>query len=180
MADTKGCYRCCVVSSASDYHMYMCAATPSNILLMQWYDPLNKFMLLGVSAWFVAKVHTYIQTYIHPFNCPLSGTTRVNRYQRGKTIWILLKQEAVSGSGISWAVCKSAPCSRQTTTPAPRHSVIYRPHALLAAQPNQQRQSTEGQHYQCRWVRNIIRQVTNSASVKWQHDHDNTFKVLEE
>ena len=143
MADTKGCYRCCVVSSASDYHMYMCAATPSNILLMQWYDPLNKFMLLGVSAWFVAKVHTYIQTYIHPFNCPLSGTTRVSRYQRGKTIWILLKQEAVSGSGISWAVCKSAPCSRQTTTPAPHHSVIYRPHALLAAQPNQQLQSTE-------------------------------------
>jgi len=34
----------------------------------------------------------------------------------------------VSGSGISWAICKSAPCPRQITT---------RP-------PNQQRQSTEG------------------------------------
>ena len=41
----------------------------------------------------------------------------------------------MSGSGISWAICKSAPCSRQTTTPAPDHSVFYRPYALPAAQP---------------------------------------------
>jgi len=34
------------------------------------------------------------------------------------------KQETVSGSGISWAICKSAPCSRQITTPAPHHSVL--------------------------------------------------------
>jgi len=34
-----------------------------------------------------------------------------------------------------WAVCKSAPCSRQTTTPAPHQSVFYRPDALPAAQP---------------------------------------------
>ena len=45
----------------------------------------------------------------------------------------------MSGSGISWAVCKSAPCSRQITTPAPHHSVFYRPCALPATQP-----STEG------------------------------------
>ena len=31
----------------------------------------------------------------------------------------VLKQQTVSGSGISWAICKSAPRSRQTTTPAP-------------------------------------------------------------
>ena len=30
----------------------------------------------------------------------------------------------MSGSGISWAICKSAPRSRQITTPAPRHSVF--------------------------------------------------------
>ena len=50
-------------------------------------------------------------------------------------IWISLKQETVSGSGISWAICKSVPCSRQITTPAPHHSVFYRPDALPAAQP---------------------------------------------
>ena len=41
----------------------------------------------------------------------------------------------MSGSGISWAICKLAPCSRQTTTPAPHHSVFYRPDAVPAAQP---------------------------------------------
>ena len=34
--------------------------------------------------------------------------------------WILLKQETVSGSGISWAICTSAPRSRQITMPAPQ------------------------------------------------------------
>ena len=58
-----------------------------------------------------------------------AGTRKV------KPIWILLKQETVSGSGISWAVWKSAPHSRQITTPAPHHSVFYRPDALPAAQP---------------------------------------------
>jgi len=33
----------------------------------------------------------------------------------------------VSGSGVSWAICKSAPCPRQITTPAPHHSVSYSP-----------------------------------------------------
>jgi len=41
----------------------------------------------------------------------------------------------VSGSGISWVICKSAPRSRQLTTPTPHHSVFYRPDALPAAQP---------------------------------------------
>ena len=58
-----------------------------------------------------------------------AGTRKV------KPIWILLKQETVSGSGISWAICKSAHRSRQLTTPAPHHSVFYRPDALPAAQP---------------------------------------------
>jgi len=41
----------------------------------------------------------------------LSGTTLVSRYQKGKTITNLyfLQQERFRGSGISWAICKSAP-----------------------------------------------------------------------
>ena len=48
----------------------------------------------------------------------------------------------MSGSGISWAICKSAPRSRQITTPAPHHSVFTGRMPFLP--PNQQRQSTEG------------------------------------
>jgi len=43
--------------------------------------------------------------------------------------------EWLSGSGISWAIYKSASRSTQITTPAPHHSVFYRPDALPAAQP---------------------------------------------
>jgi len=48
----------------------------------------------------------------------------------------------VSGSGISWAICKSAPRSRQITTPAPHHSVFTGRMPFLPV--NQQCQSTEG------------------------------------
>jgi len=60
--------------------------------------------------------------------------------RKAKTIWILLKQETVSDSGISSAICKSAPRSRQTTTPAPQFFTGWMPFLP----PNQQRQSTEG------------------------------------
>ena len=43
---------------------------------------------------------------------------------------------------IIWAICKSAPCSRQTTTSAPHHSVFTGRMPFLL--PNQQRQSIEG------------------------------------
>jgi len=65
-----------------------------------------------------------------------SGTRKV------KPILILLKQETVSGSGISWAMCKSAPRSRQITMPAPHRSVFTGRKPFLP--PNKQRQSTEG------------------------------------
>jgi len=93
-------------------------------------------------------VHTYTATNIglcthtHTFNGPFSATTRVSQYQNGKPIWILLKQETVSGSGSSWAICKSAYRSRQTTMPAPHHSVLTGRMPFLL--PNQQRQSTDG------------------------------------
>ena len=78
------------------------------------------------------------QTHTHTHSrwtalCP--GLPRWAGTRKVKPIWILLKQEIVSGSGISWVVCKSALCSRQTTMPAPHHSVFYRPDALPAAQP---------------------------------------------
>jgi len=62
--------------------------------------------------------HTHL-TALFPGLPRCAGTRTV------KTIWILLEQETVSGSGISWAVCKSAPRSGQITTPAPHHSVHF-------------------------------------------------------
>ena len=72
--------------------------------------------------------------------CP--GLPRWAGTRKVKPIWILLEQEPVGGRGISWAICKSAPRSRQITMPAPHHSVFTGRMPFLP--PNQQRQSTEG------------------------------------
>ena len=68
---------------------------------------------------FIATWHTHTRLMAL---CP--GLPRWAGTRKVKPIWILLKQETVSGSGISWAICKSAPCSRQITMPAPHHSVF--------------------------------------------------------
>ena len=73
-----------------------------------------------------------------------AGTRKV------KPIWILLKQETVSGSGISWTICKSAPRFRQITTPLPHHSVFYRPDSLPATQP------TASKHCVSKYTRDIF------------------------
>ncbi|XP_011299996.1 mitogen-activated protein kinase kinase kinase kinase 5 isoform X5 [Fopius arisanus] len=44
--DTKGCSKCCVGRNPYNGYKYLCGAMPAGIFLMQWYDPLNKFMLL--------------------------------------------------------------------------------------------------------------------------------------
>ena len=76
--------------------------------------------------------HTHTHTRLTALFLGLPGWAGTRKV---KPIWILLKQETVSGSGISWATCKSAPRSRQITTPAPHRSVFYRPDSLPAAQP---------------------------------------------
>ena len=63
--------------------------------------------------------HTHIRLTALCPGLPRSAGTR-----KVKPIWTLLKQETVRGSGISWAICKSAPRSRQMTTPTPNHSVF--------------------------------------------------------
>ena len=70
----------------------------------------------------------------------------------------------MSGSGISWAICKSAPRSRQITTPAPHHSVFYRLDALPAAQPWQ---STEGE--QCNICKQSAENLSCSPNNEKQH-----------
>jgi len=89
--------------------------------------------VLRNSISYASVAHTHMHTHLtalFPVLPEWAGTRKV------KPIWILLNQETVSGIGISWDICKSAPHSRQITTPAPHSSVFfYRPDALPAAQP---------------------------------------------
>ena len=80
-----------------------------------------------------------------------------------KPIRILLKQETVNGSGISWAICKSAPRSRQITTPAPHHLSVFRGRMPFLS-PNSRCQSTEGIR-KCRKIGRLLeRVITQSMS----------------
>ena len=101
---------------------------------------------------FQCTLRVYLLTYYthaHPFNGPLSGTTQVSRYQKGKKpIWTLLKQETVSGSGISWAICKSAPRSREITTPVLHYSSFLQAGCPSCRPTNSVKALKDKQHYQ--------------------------------
>ena len=73
-------------------------------------------------------------------------------------IWILLKQETVSASGISWAICKSASRSRRITMPVP-HLFKFFTGRVPFLPPNHQCQSTEGT------------QLDDDPSCTWQHGY---------
>jgi len=124
-------------------YIFCCRSRHINLVLLHLCK--NSICIEGVVniALHLKWCFTHKHTHTHPFNSPLSGTTRVSQHQKGKPVWILLKQETLSGSGISWSIYKSAPRSRQITTPAPHNSVFtgWMPFLL----PNQQRQSTEGE-----------------------------------
>ena len=79
----------------------------------------------------ITHTHAHL-TALFPGLPRWAGTRKV------KPIWILLKQETVSGSGFSWAIC-----SRQITMPEPHHSVFFTGRMPFLP-PNQQHQSTEG------------------------------------
>ena len=79
-------------------------------------------------------------THTCPFNGPSSGTTRVSRYQKGKTNLDFTEER---DSKWQWhqlghmQVCTSLQTDNHAST---HHSVFYRPDALPAAQPTASKQ----------------------------------------
>jgi len=75
---------------------------------------------LQTSDWMTADslitVHTHTHTHTG-LTALCSGLPGWAGTRKVKPIWILLMQETVSVTGISWTICKSAPCSRHANTP---------------------------------------------------------------
>jgi len=98
--------------------------------------------------------------------CP--GLPRWAGIRKGKPIWILLKQQTVSGGGISWAICKSAPLLQTDNHASTHHSVFYRPYALPAAQP------TASKH----WRHKIsYENLTIMPKLRWTYDRRLIYKT---
>ena len=99
-------------------------------------------------------------THTHPFNGPFSGTTRVSRYQKGKTS--LDFTEARDGEW-QWhqqgrmQVCTLLQTDNHTSTPPLSFFTGRMPFPL----PNQQRQSTEGKKVYSKIIINIPYMLTS-------------------
>ena len=115
-----------------------CFAEPCNFFVPYRYLYQGRSIneLQNAVFWLIFKIsHTHTLTHLTAI-CPgLPGWASTRKV---KASWILLKQETVSGSGISLDICKSAPLSSQITMPAPP------PGQMPFLSPHQQRQSTEG------------------------------------
>ena len=127
--------------------------------------------------------HTNTHTHTHAHTCTRTHThTRLTALFPGlhgwagtrkvKPIWILLKQETVSGSGISWAmqVCTSLQTDNHASTPQLSFFTGRMPFLL----PNQQRQSTEGNNHTNTSSLNFYRpdalsDAQPTVSAEWLH-----------
>ena len=110
--------------------------TGSNLLFIKKTNSRKKYVISLMPV----ITHTHTHTHLTALFLGLFGWAGTRKVQ---PIWILLKQETMSGSSISWAICKSAPRSRQITTPAPPQLSFFTDRMPFLP-PNQQHQSTGG------------------------------------
>jgi len=119
---------------------------------------LNSFL----AAYWHIITHSHTHTHTHPFNNPFSGTTRVSRYQKGKTN---LDFTEARESEWQWhqlghmQVCISLQTNNHSSTPPLKFFTGRMPFLP----PNQQHQSTEG--------------TIGTSSVVWLSWMDNRHKV---
>ncbi|XP_050452539.1 mitogen-activated protein kinase kinase kinase kinase 5 isoform X2 [Cataglyphis hispanica] len=97
--DTKGCTKCCVGRNPYNGYKYLCGAMPAGIFLMQWYDPLNKFMLLKHFDCVLPSPLNVFKMIITPeMEYPMVCVSVKQPYQQNK-----LKLDLINmNSGASW------------------------------------------------------------------------------
>ena len=94
---------------------------------------LTQFDPLSISKW-QCWWSLFNHPHTHTFNGPLSGTTQVSQYQKGKTN---LDFTEARDSEWQWHQLghMQVHLAPDISAPAPHHSVFYRPDALPVTQP---------------------------------------------
>jgi len=96
-----------------------------------------RVMLNVAKIFWISRVVTHRRTHLTALFPVLPGWAGTRKV---KPIWILLKQETVSGSGISWAICKLPPTSRH-------NHASTQPLSFLQARCPSCRQPTASKHW---------------------------------
>ena len=111
--------------------------TGTNVLNFEWLPQTGGSAPLICLGSHKHSQKNWRQTDRYPFDSLFPKATWVSQHQKGETILDFKEAwDDGGGSGISWTTHKSyASRSRQITTPAPHHSICYRPDALSDAQP---------------------------------------------
>ncbi|GIX89633.1 hypothetical protein CEXT_420791 [Caerostris extrusa] len=82
--DTKGCKRCCVGRNPYNGYKYLCGAMRNGLFLMQWYNPLKKFMLLKqVECYVPAKLEVFEMIITPDLEYPMICVGVKKGYDRG-------------------------------------------------------------------------------------------------
>jgi len=131
-----------------------------NSIKAKFYMPLLALLLNNV-IYTICIIYAHTHTHLTALFLGLprwAGTRKV------RPIWILLKQETVNGSAISWAICKSATRSRQ---PRQQPTTLFFTGRMPFLPPNQQRQSTEGILYTLLYTNNCIIYTVRETESMW-------------
>ncbi|XP_067007680.1 mitogen-activated protein kinase kinase kinase kinase 5 [Anabrus simplex] len=119
--DTKGCTKCCVGRNPYNGYKYLCGALPSGIFLMQWYDPLNKFMLLKHSECILPSPLTVFEMIITPeMEFPMVCVSVKQAYEQNRLRLDLINMN----SGASWFHSDELEDMDGTATVVPRRENI--------------------------------------------------------
>ncbi|XP_041960679.1 mitogen-activated protein kinase kinase kinase kinase 3 isoform X3 [Alosa sapidissima] len=90
--DTKGCQRCCVVRNPYTGHKYLCSALQSSIILLEWVESMQKFMLVkSIDFPLPCPLEVFemlvVQDHQYPLICmAVSKGTEFNQVVRFETV----------------------------------------------------------------------------------------------
>ena len=132
------------------------------LVLNTEYYTLILTLVNSATCWIVDNIATHTHTHTHPFNGPLSGTTRVSRYQKGKTN---LDFTEARDSERQWhqlghmQVCTSLQTDKNASNPTTQF--FYRSDALPATQPTA---SKHWRQYSRRSIKSLLATLMRLSS----------------